>query len=116
MSFDLQSHYDEHLKELMDKVTELDINDPATLTAMKSVQIFSNSRPSLPEVPPTPEPTTLRGRAGRRIAAIWDNETTRVFIKAAGAFAGVGAITYATIHKDHVIERQALAQANQRID
>jgi hypothetical protein len=49
------------------------------------------------------------------MGGVWDNETTRVLIKAGGAFAGVALVTWATVRRDHVLTREALSQANQRI-
>lgn len=94
--------------------TDLESNEATT--AMKNLETFSKCRPPQPEPEPIsdPEPTTVRGRMGRVTARVWDNETTRVLIKAGGAFAGVAYVTYATIKRDHVLERQAIDQAHQR--
>lgn len=105
-----------------DKFTELiaavpvDLESNEATTAMKNLETFSNIHKALPEPEPAPapEPTTVLGKAARATARVWDNETTRVFIKAGGAFAGVAVVAYSTIRRDHVLERQALDQANQR--
>lgn len=105
-----------------DKLIELIANVPTDLesdestAAMKNIETFSKIHSALPEPEPTPdpEPTTVLGRLGRATARVWDNETTRALIKAGGAFAGVAVVANATIRRDHVLERQALDQANQR--
>lgn len=105
-----------------DKLVELIANVPTDLesseaaAAMKTLESFSNVHKALPDPEPVlpPEPTTLGGKAGRAIGRFWDNETTRALIKAGGAFAGVAVVAHATIKRDHVLERQAIDQANQR--
>ena len=116
MDINLQSQLDERLRELIDEASGLDIESNDFALAAKNLRLFSEVRPLLPEAEPTSTtvPATKWGRFKAGTAAVWDNETTRVFIKAGGAFAGVGLVVWSTIHKDHVMERQALAQANQR--
>jgi hypothetical protein len=105
-----------------DKLVELIKNVPTDLesdestNAMKNIETFSKIHTALPEPEPTPDPapTTRRGKVARATARVWDNETTRVLIKSGGAFAGVAVVAYSTIRRDHVLERQALDQANQR--
>ena len=107
--------YNVKFKEFVESLpSDLETNEATT--AMKNLETFSKCRPADPEPEPTPQPvpTTRWGKARAGIASVLDNETTRVFIKAGGAFAGVAVVAYSTIHKDHVMERQALAQANQR--
>ena len=114
---DIQAFFDDHLREMIDKATEdIDLSSEEATTAMKNLKTFSECRPAAPEPEPTPDPvpTTAWEKFKLGSSRVWDNETTRVFIKAGGAFAGVALVAYSTIHKDHVIERQALAQANQR--
>jgi len=100
--------------QLVEEASQHDLDSDAATTAMKNLEVFSKCRPPEPELEPTPipEPTTFRGKVKLGLARVWDNETTRVFIKAGGAFAGVALVAYSTIHKDTVLERQALAQAN----
>jgi hypothetical protein len=110
-----QKLYDETLQQMYRDSANFDLGSEEGNKAMKSIQIFTQSRPSLPETDPTPQsPNTRWGKVKHRAASILDNETTRTVIKAGASFAGVAAVAYATIHKDHVLERQALAQANQR--
>lgn len=114
---DIQAHFDEHFKEMLDKATDnIDLSTTEATATIKNLKTFSECRPCAPEPEPTPDPvpTTIWGKVKAGSAKVWDNETTRVFIKAGGAFAGVAVVAYSTIHKDHIIERQALAQANQR--
>ncbi len=114
---DIYSHFDGNFRELIDKVTDdIDLASDDATTAIKNLKTFSECRPPQPPEPdPIPEaPTTRWGKVKAATAVVWDNETTRVLLKTGGAFAGVVVVAYSTIHKDHVMERQALAQANQR--
>ena len=117
---DLPTFYDENLKELIDKATDLPLESDAATKAMVNLEKFSNLHARLPQLqkqtPPAPtshkEPTRWdRVKAG--MSCVYDNETTRAIIKAGGALGGVAIVAYSTIKKDHVMERQALAQANQ---
>jgi hypothetical protein len=114
----MESHerFDDVFIQHVEKAAELDITSEAATTAMKNIETLSKARPPVPEPAPEPEhvPTTTLEKVKAGIVRFWDNETTRVLIKAGGAFAGVAFVTYSTIYKDHVIERQAIAQANQR--
>lgn len=109
------SFLDDKLVLAIDEVSTFDLDDPDTKIAMENLLILCKSRSALNEGGPAHNvPETFLARAAFRVARIWDNETTRVFLKAGGALAGVGVVAYSTIHKDHVMERQALAQANQK--
>lgn len=112
----LQSHLDSRLHELIDEASSHDIDSKEFADAAKNIRLFSEIRPLLPdpEPDPAPVPVTRWEKVKASAAMVWDNETTRVLIKAGGAFAGVGLVVWSTIHKDHVMERTALAQANQR--
>lgn len=103
--------------DFVDRISKMDLADEDATAAVKNLEVFSKCRPPAPEPEPTPDPvpTTWQGKLAARTAAVWDNETTRVLIKAGGAFAGIALVAYSTIHKDHVIERQAMAQANQKL-
>lgn len=113
---------DDNPKELFDKTfvdavkeaASYDLGTEAATTVMKNLKLLSEVTVPDPAPKSTPEPTTLWDKTKAGVAKVWDNETTRVLIKAGGAFAGVATVAYTTIHKDHVMERQALAQANQR--
>lgn len=102
--------------QLVEEASSLDLEDEKTTTAMKNLETFSKCRPPAPEPEPIPEPvpTTAWGKFKHGASCAWDNETTRVFLKAGGAFAGVAVVAWSTIHKDRVLERQAIAQANLR--
>lgn len=111
-----QSHYDEAFMVQVDRAAVHDPESDAFATATKNLKLFSEIRTPTTEPEPTPDPvpTTVLGKVRAGAARFWDNETTRVLIKAGGAFAGVGLVTWTTVHRDHVMERNALAQANQR--
>lgn len=96
------------------QVKDLDIYSDDATAAMKNLKTLSECRPPTPESAPAPEPTTVMGKARMMVNGVWDNETTRTFIKAGGTFAGVALVAWTTIHRDHVITREALSQANQR--
>ncbi len=111
--------FDETFMDFVDRIAKEDLTQDTSTTAIKNLKLFKECRPQAPEpeptiieVPVTPETTWCKVKAG--IASAWDNETTRVLIKAGGAFAGVGLVVWTTVHKDHVMERNALSQANQR--
>ena len=106
--------HDSAYVKLVEQVSQMPLTEEATTVAIKNLRTFSESRLPTPEPEPTPEPTTVWGKLKLGTSKVWDNETTRTLIKAGGAFAGVALVTYSTIHRDHVVERQALAQANQR--
>jgi len=100
--------------QLIEEASQLDIESEAATVAMNNLKKFSECRPPEPATEPEscPEPTTFWGKTKAVAAYGWESETTRTIIKAGGAFAGVAFVAYSTIYKDHVLERQALAQAN----
>lgn len=116
MNENAQAFHDATFETLVEKAAEYELSDPATTTVMKNLQLFSASRPPAPapETETTPVPVTKWSKFKTGAAKVLDNETTRVAIKAVGSVAGVGLVVWTTIHKDHVMERNALAQANQR--
>lgn len=109
---DTAQQLNETLLDLVERASQHDIASDDATTAWKNVETMSNILPPPPE-PTTPEPTTVWGKVKSGAGRVWDNDTTRVFLKSGFAFAGVIGVAYTTIHKDHVVERQALAQANQ---
>ena len=111
-----QETFDATFTDLVREVATHELHTDEATTAMKNLEVFSKVRPPEPDIEPIlpPEPTTFGGKAKLMLARAWDNETTRVFIKAGGAFGGVALVTYATIRKDYVFERNALAQASRR--
>lgn len=105
---------DAKILKLIDTVPD-DVTDDRTTDAVKALETLSKVHTALkpePEILPDPVPTTRLGKIRAGMCRAWDNETTRAVIKAGGAFAGVAYVTHATIKKDHILERQALAQAN----
>ena len=108
--------YETAFCDAMSKVKDIDLSTDDATTAMKNLKTLSECRPPTPEPEPeaTPEPTTVLGKLKAGMGRWWDNETTRVLIKAGGAFAGVALVTWTTVHRDHVLTRDALSQANQR--
>lgn len=110
--------YDARLHELIDETASIDITSKEFLDAAKNLQVFSQVRAMIPqpepEPAPVPKPSTKWEKVKAGASSVWDNETTRVFIKAGGAFAGVALVVWSTVHRDHVLEKQAVQQANQR--
>jgi hypothetical protein len=108
--------YDTVFCDALSEVKTHDISTDSATTAMKNLKTLSECRPPTPTPDPEecPEPTTVLGKLKDSVGRWWDNETTRVFIKAGGAFAGVALVTWTTVHRDHVLTREALSQANQR--
>lgn len=98
------------------KVAKLDPKEDTTLAAAKTLQVIANAHPYRYPTEPAPEPvpTTFGGKFKKGAVAVYESETTRAIVKAGGALAGVVAVIYATIHKDHVLERQSVQQANQK--
>jgi hypothetical protein len=88
---DVVNLYDDTYREALLNVNNLDISTDDATTAMKNLKTLSECRPPTPELEPEviPEPTTVLGKLKAGMGGVWDNETTRVFIKASGAFAGV---------------------------
>lgn len=109
--------FDAALDNLIAQVSRFDLQEEDTTTAMRNLETFSKCRPPDPILEPTPEPVpmTTWEKVKAEVSGVWDNETTRVFIKAGGAFAGVALVVWSTVHRDHVVDRQALTQANQRV-
>jgi len=107
--------YDDVYTEALTEVKSLDLTTDEATTAMKNLKILTECRPPTEtlETEAVPEPTTVLGKLKYSIGGVWDNETTRVFIRAGGAFAGVALVAWTTIHRDHVMTREALSQANQ---
>lgn len=109
---DPQTFFNETFEDLTRRVANEDITGDTFTAAVRNLKLFSDI--AAPPCPPKPDPTTKWGKTKAGVGKVLDNETTRTLIKAGGAFAGVLTVTYATIKRDHVLERTALAQANQR--
>lgn len=110
--------YDERLMQLIDEVASHDIHTKEFNEASKNLRVYLESRQLFPKPAPEPEPVCEPQTRWEKVkavtAAVWDNETTRVAIKAAGAFGGVLLVVASTVKRDHVVQREALSQANQR--
>jgi len=113
---DANELYDDVYRGALSEVKSLDLDSDAATAAVKNLKVITECRPPTPEPEPevVPEPNTVLEKLKYGLEGVWDNETTRVFIKAGGAFAGVALVTWATIRRDHVMTREALSQANQR--
>lgn len=107
--------FDDVYSGALQEVKAFDISASEATTAIQNLRILSECRPPEAEPEAEPEPETVMEKLTAKLSSMWDNETTRVFIKASGAFAGVALVTWATIHRDHIMTRDALSQANQRI-
>lgn len=108
--------FDDKIVDALESIDFTKMSDDETTVAVKNLKTLSECRPPQPETDPDTQtvPETTWEKVKFSTAKVWDNETTRVLIKSGGALASVLVVAYSTIHKDHVIERQALAQANQR--
>lgn len=113
-----ETPFDKVYDEVVVRASKYELSSDEATVAMKNLRVLSDCRPPTSEPDPevVPEPTTVLGKLKASLNGVWDNETTRVFIKAGGAFAGVALVTWTTVHRDHVITREPLSQANQRID
>lgn len=107
---DTSDLYDQKYRTILASLPD-NLTSEESATAMKSFETFSKTRPPEPEpeILPDPVPTTRWGKIRAGIAAAWDNETTRTVIKVAGPLAGVGVVTYASVNRDHILEKQALS-------
>jgi len=114
---DLVSLYDNVLEGKLEDLAHLNIESDEATVAVRNLKTLSECRPPDPKPEPevAPEPSTVLEKLKANLAGVWDNETTRVLIKAGGGFAGVALVTWATVRRDHVYTRDALSQANQRI-
>jgi hypothetical protein len=108
--------FDEVYIGYLQNIKDVNLSEDDAKAVMQNLSTFSQSRPPKPEPEPTPEPvpTTVWGKTKAGLSKVWDNETTRVLIKAGGTFAGVAVVVYSTVHRDHVLDKQAIMQANQR--
>jgi hypothetical protein len=111
-----QTLYNDAYCRALSELTSHDIESDEATAAIKNLKTLSECHPLVQDLvsTPEPEPTTVLGKVQKSIGKVWDNETTRVLIKATGAFAGVALVTWTTVHRDHVVTREALSQANQR--
>lgn len=120
MSDNLREIYDARFVKLVEEFETIDVASDDFPKAVRNLRDFAELYNKLPttstppaEPTPLPEPT-LWERVKCVAANVYDSETTRVFLKAGGAFAGVWYVTHSTVKRDHVLERTAIAQANQR--
>lgn len=105
--------YGEVYGKALSELKDLDFSTDDATVYVKNLKILSECTPFIP-VPDAPIPNTVWEKVTSKLDGLWDNETTRVLIKAGGAFAGVALVTWTTVHRDHVFTREALSQANQR--
>lgn len=107
----LHETYEAKLENLIIQAASHPLDSERATAAIKNLKTFSEIHtPEAEPEPPTPE--TRLGRIKQNLARALDNETARVAIKAIGAFAGVATVTWATIHRDHNLQKEALGQAN----
>lgn len=102
--------FDEKYTSFVYAIDPADAASEETTAAIKNLILLSQAGPPTSDVEPAPITRWEKFKVGA--AKALDNETTRVAIKATGAFAGVGLVVWSTIHRDHVLDRQALGQAN----
>lgn len=112
----LQPRLDESLAQLIAQTTSFDVHSDDLAKAATNLEALSKIRALLPD--PDPDPTNVPVTPWEKVktaaASVWDNETTRVLIKAGGAFGGVALVVWSSVIRDHNLERNALTQANQR--
>lgn len=104
-------------KSLVEQIDPHDLETEDATRAINNLKKFSEIEPPKspePEPIPEPVPTTFRGKLACTANRVYESETTRSLIKAGGAFAGVVAVVWATVHRDTVLQREALNQANQK--
>jgi len=113
---DAETLVDEIRLEELSNLKQIDFASEDAAIAIKNIRELSTILPPpAPEPAAVPErPTTVWEQLKAGVAGVWDNETTRVLIKAGGAFAGVALVAWTTIHRDHVIQREAMSLATQR--
>jgi hypothetical protein len=108
--------YDVKLAELIEEATAHPADSDEARKAMSTLKTFSECRPPAPiqELELEPEPTTVWGKTKSLVARVYESETTRVVVKTFGSVASVGVVVYATVKRDHALDRNALNQANQQ--
>jgi hypothetical protein len=108
--------FDDVFEDMLDRASKIDVASDDATRAFKNLNILSQTRAQLIQPRPTfkTEPNSAWGKVKAGAASVWESETTRALIKAGGAFAGVGLVVWSTVHRDHVLEKQAMQQANQR--
>ena len=109
---DLVSEFDKVYSDALAQIRPEELAGEEAAAFVKNLRILSECRPPVtPEPEAAPDSTTVMGKLKAGVAGVWDNETTRVFIKAGGAFAGVALVVWSTVHRDHVIQREAMSLA-----
>ena len=108
--------YDGAYKSMITKLDETDYTGDAATKILQNLEMLSKTMPPTPEPKPEPAyvPQTKWEKLKFGFGKAWDNETTRTAIKAGGSFAGVAAVIFATVHRDHQLEKSAMSQANQQ--
>lgn len=108
---DLVSEFDKVYSEALAQIQPEALYDEEAADFLRNLRLLSECRPPVTAEPEAPTPTTGAGKLRAAVAGVWDNETTRVFIKAGGAFAGIALVVWSTVHRDHVIQREAMSLA-----
>jgi len=109
------SIYNEKFNDLVADIDPANFGSEVETQKIKDLKIFSEARPPAVEPTPLPEPvpTTWYGKAWvgcKRVAA---HDNFGILVKSGLAAASVLGVTYATVKRDHVVEKQSMAQANQ---
>lgn len=113
---DLVTEFDNVYSEALAQIRPEALDDEETTAFLKNLRVLSECRPPVAAEPEaTPAPSTRAGKLKAAVAGAWDNETTRVLIKAGGAFAGIALVVWSTVHRDHVIQREAMSLATRTV-
>lgn len=108
-----------HTEMYVTLVNDIDPAEDADITKTKVelVSKFADSFPAhlLPEPTPEPVPTTRLGRFWHGCKQAAKSENFGTGLKVAGGAASTAMVVYATILRDHHLEREPFQQANQKL-
>jgi DNA-binding transcriptional regulator PaaX len=100
--------HDEASAKMIEQIMNADLTTEEGAALVKNFRTFTESQPHRPDpaLDPDPVPTTWYGKTARKVGCALETETARTLIKAGAHLGGVALLVFATIKRDHVLERQ----------